>query len=112
MTFIIGILLGGAAVIFALQNVGTVMVTFLGWQFEGSLALIVILSLFAGILISLLFSLSAFIQGMMSESRLKRHNTALQRDLETHKTMLDEANKKLAETPPVVVVTTDTINTL
>lgn len=109
MTFIIGILLGGAAVIFALQNVGTIMVTFLGWQFEGSIALIVIISLLAGIVISLLFSLSAFIQGMISESRLKRHNEALRRELDDHKAMLDEANKKLAETPPVVVVnTTDT----
>ena len=110
MTLIIGILLGAAAVIFALQNVATVMVNFVGYHFEGSLALIVILSVFAGILISLLFSLSAFIQGMMSESRLKRHNNALQRELENHKVLLNEANKKLADTPSVVVVnTTDTI---
>jgi uncharacterized integral membrane protein len=106
MTLIIGILLGGAVVIFALQNVATVMVTFLGYQFQGSLALIVILSILAGILISLLFSLSAFIQGMMSESRLKRHNNTLQRELDDHKVLLDEANKKLADTPAVVVVET------
>lgn len=108
MTFIIGILLGGAVVIFALQNVASVMVTFLGYHFEGSIAFIVIVSLFAGILISLLFSLSAFIQSMLTESKLKGHNDALRRDLDEHKALLDQANKKLAETPTVVVVTPPT----
>ncbi len=41
---IIGLLLGGAAVIFALQNITAVTVTFFSWQFEGSLAMIVLIS--------------------------------------------------------------------
>ena len=102
MLFIIGIILGAAVVIFALQNLAPVMVTFLGWSFEGSIALIVILSLFAGIVISLLFSLSSFIKGMITESKLKGHNEALRKELDQHKVMLEDANKKIVESEKTI----------
>ncbi len=104
MTFIIGIILGGAVVIFALQNLAPVMVTFLSWNFEGSIALIVLASLFAGILISSLFSLPSMVKNMIRESRLKGHNEALRRELEDHKTMLNEAHQKIADTEKVIIV--------
>ncbi len=97
MLFIIGIVLGGAVVIFALQNLSPVMVTFLGWSFEGSIAFIVLIALFAGIVISLLFSLSSFISGMMAQSKLKGHNDALRKDLDQHKEMLQQAHQKIVE---------------
>lgn len=97
MLFIIGIVLGGAVVIFALQNLSPVMVTFLGWSFEGSIAFIVLIALFAGIVVSLLFSLSSFISGMMAQSKLKGHNDALRKDLDQHKEMLQEAHQKIVD---------------
>ncbi len=97
MLFIIGIVLGGAVVIFALQNLSPVMVSFLGWNFEGSVALIVLAALFSGVVISLLFSLSSFISGMMAQSRLKGHNEALRKDLDQHKEMLQQAHQKIVE---------------
>lgn len=104
MIFIIGIIIGGAVVIFALQNLEPVMVSFMGWNFEGSIGFIVLASLFAGVVISLLFSLSTFISGMMAQSKLKGHNQALNNELEKHKEMLSQANQKIADTEKVVIV--------
>lgn len=108
MALIIGIIMGAGVVIFALQNVQTVMVTFLGWGFEGSLALIVILALLAGIIISWLMAIPAFIKNMMSESRLRGHNEALRSELDVHKQKLAETEGKLAEAekqPDQVIIT-------
>lgn len=104
MSFIIGILLGALVVIFALQNTMSVMVQFLGWGFEGSVALIVLLSMAVGVVISLLFSMPSFIKGMMAESKLHRRNQELHKELEDHKVMLAQATKPLA--PGDVVVHT------
>lgn len=108
MTLLIGILLGGVAVIFALQNLAPVMVSFLGWHFEGSIALIVIIALLAGIIISLLLSLSSAITGMINESRLKRHNEQLKKELDDHKVALADAQQKIAEKPDTIILTDKT----
>lgn len=107
MTFIIGIFLGGAVVIFALQNLEPIMVSFLGFNFEGSVALIVLISMLVGVLVSLLFSLSSSISGMMNESRLRRHNESLKKELDEHKVLLSEANRQLVEKPVDTVVITE-----
>ncbi len=108
MTLIFGILLGGAAVVFALQNLAPVMVSFLGWNFEGSVALIVLISMLAGVIISLLFSLSSAITGMINESRLKRHNESLKKELDEHKVALADAHQKIAEKPETIILTDKT----
>ncbi len=112
MSFIIGILLGAMVVIFALQNTMPVMVSFLGWGFEGSVALIVILSMMAGVVISLLFSLPSFIKGMMAESKLHNRNAALHKELEDHKVMLADAHQKLNGSADVVVHTVEETTTI
>ncbi len=80
--------MGGAVVVFALQNGAPVMVTFLGWSFQGSIGFIVVASVLAGILISLLLSASAFFKGMMTESRLNNNNHALRKELDSNKAEL------------------------
>jgi uncharacterized integral membrane protein len=104
MVFIIGIILGGGLVVFALQNLTPVMVSFLGWNFEGSVALIVLIAFLGGVIISLLFSLSSAIGGMMNEARLKKHNAHLQKELEDHKVMLAEAHQQIIEKPVDTVI--------
>ena len=98
--FIIGIILGAAVVVFMLQNIAPVAVAFLGWQFEGSLALIVILAVLVGMIISWLLA----IPDMLRLSDLKSHNKKLEKDLELHKQKLSETQGKLsqAETPVIV----------
>lgn len=108
MSLIFGIVLGGAFVVFALQNIQPVMVTFLGWSFEGPIALILIAAFLVGVVISLLFSPPSFIQSMIAESKLKGHNEALRRELEDHKSKLVDANQKIAEAksaPDEVIIT-------
>ena len=55
--FILGLLLGAVAVIFALQNIAVVTVTFFSWQLEGSMAVILLISIISGILVCLLLLL-------------------------------------------------------
>lgn len=52
--FVVGMLLGLAVAVFALQNPVNVQVRFLFWQAEGSLALVVIVSAVTGGLVALL----------------------------------------------------------
>ncbi len=112
MSFIIGILLGGAVVVFALQNVAPVMVTFLGWSFQGPLAFIVIVAVLVGIVISLLMSISAFFKGMMTESKLNHNNHALRKELDDHKVMLADAHAKLAQGGTVLTHTKEETTTV
>ena len=44
LSLILGFLLGAAALLFALQNTAIVALSFLGWQFESSLAVVIILA--------------------------------------------------------------------
>ncbi len=111
MSFIIGILLGGAVVVFALQNVAPVMVTFLSWSFQGSVAFIVIVSVLIGVVINMLFSASAFLKGMLTESKLNRNNHDLRNELDDHKVMLADAHAKLAQSPNTVMYTTEETTT-
>jgi lipopolysaccharide assembly protein A len=99
--FIIGIILGAGVVVFVLQNIAPVSVAFLSWQFDGSLALIVILAILLGMIISWLLA----IPDLLRLSDLKSHNNKLQKDLDVHRQKLSETEGKLsqAETPVVVV---------
>jgi uncharacterized integral membrane protein len=56
-------------VIFALQNPIPVGVTFFIWKFEGSLALVLILTFALGVLVTLLISIPAIVKRRSSSSR-------------------------------------------
>ncbi len=59
---IVALVIAVVAVIFALQNIAAVTVTFFFWSFHGSLALVLLLSVAAGVLISLLAGLPGLIR--------------------------------------------------
>jgi lipopolysaccharide assembly protein A len=59
-------------VIFALQNAISVAVTFLIWQFEGSLALVLMLTFALGVLVSLLVSIPAIVKRRSAISNQKK----------------------------------------
>jgi lipopolysaccharide assembly protein A len=98
--FIIGIILGAGVVVFVLQNIAPVSVAFLSYQFEGSLAVIVILAILLGMIISWLLA----IPDLLRLSDLKSHNNKLQKDLDHNRAKLSETEGKLsqAETPVVI----------
>lgn len=60
--FIISLLIAIGAVTFALQNPGVVVIQFLAWQFQGSLALILLLTFALGFLSSFLLSLATMVR--------------------------------------------------
>lgn len=59
-------------VIFALQNAIPVGVTFLFWSFEGSLALVLMLTFALGVLVSLLVSTPAIVKRKSTISNQKK----------------------------------------
>jgi lipopolysaccharide assembly protein A len=69
------------AVLFALQNIVPVRVTFLAWTFEGSLALVMFVTLIAGALVSFLLSVPSIIKARLSENSLKKQVAALEQQL-------------------------------
>lgn len=69
------------AVIFALQNAITITISFFFWQFDGSLALILLLTLALGFLISFFATLPALIRRSWSIAGQKRKLAATEKQL-------------------------------
>ncbi len=82
---ILGILLGAAAVLFALQNVTVITVSFFAWHLQGSLALILLVSIGVGMIISLLIILPESISNYFNFRRLKKENANLEEALRKQK---------------------------
>ncbi|MEN9582402.1 MAG: hypothetical protein RL641_356 [Candidatus Parcubacteria bacterium] len=102
MIFIIGLILGAVMVVFVLQNAVPISVVFLGWQFDGSLALVLILAIIGGMVLSALLSLPELVRKEFKLSKLKRDNRNLSSELESHKQKLVETEIKLAESPKII----------
>jgi uncharacterized integral membrane protein len=83
--FILGLLVGAVSVIFALQNVAIITVTFFSYQITGSLALILSLAMGTGALVVLLILLPEFIQNYFRYKNLKKENEKLAEDLRKQK---------------------------
>lgn len=97
LSLILGFLLGVAALLFALQNTAVVELSFMGWQFESSLALLILMAFAAGIIVSLLVSIPSAVKDSFRIMSLKKEN----------KKLVDEVNESRRQT--VVNVVDDTI---
>lgn len=93
LSLLLGFLLGAAALLFALQNTTIVALSFLGWQFESSLALLVLAALTTGVLISILASIPSFIGSSFRIMGLKKENRRLAEEVERQR----EANVVIIE---------------
>ena len=82
---ILGIILGVVSVVFALQNVTVITVTFFAWQFEGSLSLILLVAVLMGTLIALLVTLPESIRTYFRYKNLKKENGKLAEELRKQK---------------------------
>jgi uncharacterized integral membrane protein len=78
---IVGIVLGAVTVIFALQNVAPITVSFFSWHITGSLSVVLFSTLVAGAVVSLLFSVPEAIRNYMLFRNLKKQNKVLQDEL-------------------------------
>lgn len=59
---IVALLFAVLAIIFAVQNAAPVTVTFLLWQFQGSLALILLLTFVLGVVVAMLAALPGMVR--------------------------------------------------
>lgn len=83
--FILGLLIGAVSVVFVLQNIAIVTVTFFSYQITGSLALILSLALGAGALVVILLLLPESISNYFQYKHLKKENEKLAEDLRKQK---------------------------
>lgn len=104
---IIGLLIGAAAVVFILQNVTTVSVVFFAWQLNGSLALVLLLAIIAGILITMLFLLPTIVANRFLVGSLRKQNKKLQADLnDAHAVLRTPTSQTYAPVSSTVETTT------
>jgi uncharacterized integral membrane protein len=77
------------AVIFALQNTQVVSINFLMWTFQSSIALEMIVTLIAGVLVGILAMLPASIRNRLQISNKKKEKAGLE-------TLLSQAQQQVA----------------
>ena len=99
-SLILALLFAILAVIFAVQNPTMVEITFFTWQIEGSLALVVFITLVVGVLIGLLVMIPSVVKRSINLSGQRKKIAGLEKDLDDHKTLLGEAEKKSEPAKP------------
>jgi putative membrane protein len=97
---IIALLIAILAVIFALQNAIPVSITFLVWKTEGSLALVLLVTLAVGAVVGLLVSLPGRIRGAWTAGSQKKKLTELEAGLADYTRKLNEMQAKLQGSTP------------
>ena len=85
ISLVIGILLGSLSVVFALQNVAVVTVTFLAWQVSAPLALVLLGSMLSGVVITLLVSLPSLIRDALYVKVLLKEKKRLEDELAAYR---------------------------
>ncbi|MFA6050043.1 MAG: LapA family protein [Candidatus Paceibacterota bacterium] len=92
---ILGLLIGALSVVFALQNVAVITVTFLIWQVTGSLAVVLLIAIVAGMIMSVLVSVPEVIKDQMKIRELNRRLAEKDTELEHYKKLANELNKSI-----------------
>lgn len=83
--FLLGLILGGVGVVFALQNIEVITVVFFGWQLSGSLSLVLLLTMLGGVLVTLLILLPRSVSDYFKYRRLQKENAGLTEELRKQK---------------------------
>ncbi len=94
ISFVIAVL----GIVFALQNAVPVTLAFLVWKIDSSLALVLLLALAAGVLVSFLATLPSLLKGGWTISGQKRQIKRLEAQIADYQTQL--AVKEQAEAEP------------
>jgi len=96
---IIALFIAISAVIFALQNSVPVTVSFLIWKFESSLALVLLISLGLGVLVSFLLSIPTMIKRNWSISNYKKRIQELEEKIQEMEAA-SKKNNEVVGSPP------------
>lgn len=92
------------AVIFALQNPDPVTVSFLAWEVDGSLSLVLLVTLAIGAVIGLLVLAPSTIKHTLAASGHRKRISLLEKELDEHKIKVAELQKPTPVTPPSLPV--------
>lgn len=81
LSLVLALIIALIAVVFALQNAISISVNFLFWNFQGSLALILLTTLALGVFVGLLVSVPSVLRRNRKISHQKKRIEELQNDL-------------------------------
>jgi uncharacterized integral membrane protein len=102
--FILSILFGLAAILFALQNPAPVTVAFGPWSVDSSLAVVLILSLALGALIASLLTTPGVIRSQALATRLRRKVEELEQDRAALRQRISELDHGVPPAEPEAVI--------
>ncbi|MBC8508325.1 MAG: LapA family protein [Anaerolineales bacterium] len=94
---IISLIIAALATIFAIQNATPTTVNFFIWEFEGSLALILLIALIAGALISLFASMPALIKSKLAVTSLNKKLTKSETEIQKVKAQVPAETERPPE---------------
>ena len=97
LSLIFALFIALLAVIFSVQNTSPVTINFLFWNFEGSLALILLITLVTGVIIGFLTSSPSLLKSRSAISTQKKKIAELEASLAEQGTQLGEAKIRLEE---------------
>ena len=96
-SLILALVFAVIAVIFALGNTAVVTVSFLSWSIDGSLALVLLISVAIGILIGVLLMTPGTIKRNLALSGQKKKLKTTEQELDERKQELDQHKSKVTE---------------
>lgn len=110
----IALFIAVVAVLFAVQNTDPVTVSFAFWETEGSLALVLLIALAAGALISFFVSLPSNLRTRWTIRQQRKKMNELESNLSSLRLESEDAQKKIDElthpvTPPPVLTPSSTL---
>lgn len=89
---ILALIIAILAVIFAVQNVTVVTITFFAWTIHTSLAVALLVALGAGVLLTLLLSVPGMFKNGWNSVSQKKKMSSLEVERDKYKAKIDEAN--------------------
>lgn len=93
--FAVGLILGVVIVTFALQNTEIITVTFFSWEFTGSLALILFLTVAAGMVVTVFLILPKSISNYFKYQKVVNENRKLDEEIRKQKEVIVFAERKI-----------------
>lgn len=94
---ILSLVIAIIAVIFAMQNLDAVTVSFLFWNFHSPLALVLLITLTVGVLISVLASAPGLVKGKWASSGQRKKLTMLESEREALRKRAETAEKDVRD---------------
>lgn len=101
----LGAIVGAVSVIFVLQNITPVTVAFLAWHMEGSMAIILLLAMISGALVTMLTLLPTLIRDEFRYAKLQKEKKQVEDELNTTRKVINDVAGRAVVVEPAVPTT-------